>query len=317
MRFEADEVSLVGGIRHGRTLGLAGRHRDRQHRVAEVGPRRCPPTPGCPSKVLTQPRPGHADLAGMLKYGLRRRPRRARAGLGPRDGGPGGGRDAGQAAAGPDRVSTCSATSCSWGRPPRRPDALPRVRRTWAGSTQSQVRCCRPGGRDGGWWRRSRRRPRRVTRSAGWPRSLAYGVPVGLGQPRALGPPARRAAGPGAHEHPGRQGGRDRRRRRGGRLLGRRPTTPSGWPTTTATPTSDRGGRSGGYVRDTHRAGGIEGGISHRRAPRGPGGHEAAGHAQPAGARARSTWSPRSRRSRSRSAPTSRPCRPWAWWPRR
>ena len=26
--------------------------------------------PGLPSKVLTQPRPGHADLAGMLKYGL-------------------------------------------------------------------------------------------------------------------------------------------------------------------------------------------------------------------------------------------------------
>ena len=28
------------------------------------------PAPGLPSKVLTQPRPGHADLAGMLKYGL-------------------------------------------------------------------------------------------------------------------------------------------------------------------------------------------------------------------------------------------------------
>ena len=28
------------------------------------------PAPGLPSKVLTQPRPGHADLSGMLKYGL-------------------------------------------------------------------------------------------------------------------------------------------------------------------------------------------------------------------------------------------------------
>ena len=28
------------------------------------------PSPGLPSKVLTQPRPGHADLSGMLKYGL-------------------------------------------------------------------------------------------------------------------------------------------------------------------------------------------------------------------------------------------------------
>ena len=48
-----------------------------------------------------------------------------------------------------------------------------------------------------------------------------------------------------------------------------------------------------------------------------PGGHEAAGHAQPARARAPSTSSPRRRRSRSRSAPTSPPCPPWAWWPRR
>src|SRR6185437_2671943 len=28
------------------------------------------PEPGTPSKVLTQPRPGHADLPGMLKYGF-------------------------------------------------------------------------------------------------------------------------------------------------------------------------------------------------------------------------------------------------------
>src|SRR6202040_869649 len=28
------------------------------------------PDPGSPSKVLTQPRPGHADLAGMQKYGF-------------------------------------------------------------------------------------------------------------------------------------------------------------------------------------------------------------------------------------------------------
>ena len=26
--------------------------------------------PGRPSKVLTEPRPGHADLAGMQKYGF-------------------------------------------------------------------------------------------------------------------------------------------------------------------------------------------------------------------------------------------------------
>ena len=69
MRFEVDEVSLVGGIRHGRTLGSPV--------AIEIANTEWPkwetemsPAPGLPSKVLTQPRPGHADLAGMLKYGL-------------------------------------------------------------------------------------------------------------------------------------------------------------------------------------------------------------------------------------------------------
>jgi len=69
MRFEADEVTLVGGIRHGRTLGSPV--------AVEIANTEWPkwetemaPGPGLPSKVLTQPRPGHADLSGMLKYGL-------------------------------------------------------------------------------------------------------------------------------------------------------------------------------------------------------------------------------------------------------
>ena len=69
MRFEVDEVSLVGGIRHGRTLGSPV--------AIEIANTEWPkweeemsPAPGLPAKVLTQPRPGHADLAGMLKYGL-------------------------------------------------------------------------------------------------------------------------------------------------------------------------------------------------------------------------------------------------------
>lgn len=69
MRFEADEISLVGGVRHGRTLGSPV--------AIEVGNTEWPkwteemsPAPGAPSKVLTQPRPGHADLPGMLKYGF-------------------------------------------------------------------------------------------------------------------------------------------------------------------------------------------------------------------------------------------------------
>ncbi|HET9060821.1 MAG TPA: chorismate synthase [Acidimicrobiales bacterium] len=69
MRFEADELTLLGGIRHGRTLGSPV--------AIEVGNSEWPkwtdemsPAPGKTEKPLTQPRPGHADLAGMQKYGL-------------------------------------------------------------------------------------------------------------------------------------------------------------------------------------------------------------------------------------------------------
>jgi len=69
MRFEADELTLLAGIRHGRTLGSPV--------AIEVGNSEWPkwteemsPAPGRTVKPLTQPRPGHADLPGMQKYGL-------------------------------------------------------------------------------------------------------------------------------------------------------------------------------------------------------------------------------------------------------
>ncbi len=75
MRFEQDVVTLVGGVRHGRTLGspvaieIANsewtRNPDKWQQEmspdAADGPTRQP---------LTQVRPGHADLAGMQKYGF-------------------------------------------------------------------------------------------------------------------------------------------------------------------------------------------------------------------------------------------------------
>jgi chorismate synthase len=69
MRFEADELTLIGGIRHGRTLGSPV--------AILIGNTEWPkweqemsPAPGKTEKPLTQPRPGHADLAGMQKYGF-------------------------------------------------------------------------------------------------------------------------------------------------------------------------------------------------------------------------------------------------------
>lgn len=69
MRFEVDELTLLGGVRHGRTLGSPV--------AVEIANTEWPkweqemsPAPGVPAKRLTTPRPGHADLAGMQKYGF-------------------------------------------------------------------------------------------------------------------------------------------------------------------------------------------------------------------------------------------------------
>jgi chorismate synthase len=69
MRFEQDEVTLVGGVRHGRTHGspvaieIANTEWPKWEKEMAA-------EPGSPEKVLTAPRPGHADLAGMQKYGF-------------------------------------------------------------------------------------------------------------------------------------------------------------------------------------------------------------------------------------------------------
>ncbi len=76
MKFEQDEAEITGGVRHGRTLGgpvairIANTEWPRWETVMSADPvaegvlddlARAAP--------LTRPRPGHADLAGMQKYG--------------------------------------------------------------------------------------------------------------------------------------------------------------------------------------------------------------------------------------------------------
>src|ERR671925_395160 len=74
-QIETDEVEVLAGLRHGRTLGtpLALVVRNRDHKNWEWGmspwPAEGEPT-GKGTKAVTLPRPGHADLAGALKYGL-------------------------------------------------------------------------------------------------------------------------------------------------------------------------------------------------------------------------------------------------------
>ena len=67
MRFERDELRLIGGIRHGRTLGSPVSIEILNSEWPKWE-REMSPAPGVPSDKLTKPRPGHADLAGMQKY---------------------------------------------------------------------------------------------------------------------------------------------------------------------------------------------------------------------------------------------------------
>ncbi|WP_293781837.1 chorismate synthase [uncultured Aeromicrobium sp.] len=75
MNFEADELEIIGGIRHGRTLGspvalrIGNSEWPKWERVMAADPVDAEELAGLKRNApLTRPRPGHADLAGMQKY---------------------------------------------------------------------------------------------------------------------------------------------------------------------------------------------------------------------------------------------------------
>jgi chorismate synthase len=75
MRFEQDEVSLLGGVRHGRTIGgpvaiqIANTEWPKWDKVMSADPVDAVELEGLArNDALTRPRPGHADLVGMQKY---------------------------------------------------------------------------------------------------------------------------------------------------------------------------------------------------------------------------------------------------------
>jgi chorismate synthase len=67
MQIEQDELEILAGVRHGKTLGsplaVVIRNTEWSRWAEEMSAE-----PGRPRKQMTTPRPGHADLAGMLKY---------------------------------------------------------------------------------------------------------------------------------------------------------------------------------------------------------------------------------------------------------
>jgi chorismate synthase len=69
MQIERDRGTILAGVRYGRTLGsplaveIRNRDWDRWAGVMDVAAGTSPPAP-----PITRPRPGHADLPGMMKY---------------------------------------------------------------------------------------------------------------------------------------------------------------------------------------------------------------------------------------------------------
>lgn len=76
MKFEQDEVSLSGGVRHGLTMGgpvaitIANTEWPKWQQIMSADPVAAEELTGARAEALTRPRPGHADFTGMQKYGF-------------------------------------------------------------------------------------------------------------------------------------------------------------------------------------------------------------------------------------------------------
>ena len=262
MKIERDHVEWLAGVRAGETLGSPvamlipnrdwGNWEDvMAHEAAAPGDIR--------RRRVTRPRPGHADLAGVLKYDRRRRARHSRAGQRPGDRRASRGRRTRPPTA--RRVRRRDREPCRLARRRhrrRRPPSCPC--RSTKPPTARRSGCSTPPSR-----RRSSSRIDAAKQAGdtlgGEVEVVARGPGRRARQPRALGPEARRPAGRDADVHPGGQGGRDRAGRRGGaparlrgarsdRSLARRPRRRPG--------ERPRGGS--GAARNN--AGGLEGGIT-------------------------------------------------------
>ena len=227
-QIETDEVEVLAGLRHGRTLGtpLALVVRNRDHANWTWGMSPWPPEGEPPARARSRSRcraPVTPTSPASLKYGLDDVARRARARERAADGGR-------RSRPAPSR-RRCSAEIGDRGRRAR---------------SSTRRRCERAD-------RRGARRARHA--SAASSRCGARGVPPGLGSYATQGRPARRAARRGADGHPGGEGRRDRRRLRARRAarLARRTT---------------RSSRRARPHRETNRAGGIEARRLERRGDR-------------------------------------------------
>ena len=74
MKIESDKIQILSGVRHGKTLGspiaFTIENRDFVHWEEIMSAEKLETAPKNP-RLVTRPRPGHADLAGGQKFGVR------------------------------------------------------------------------------------------------------------------------------------------------------------------------------------------------------------------------------------------------------
>ena len=242
------------------------------------------------------PRPGHADLVGVQKYGHSRHPQRARARQRPRDGGAGGGR------LGRPRVPHRARRQRPQPRGPDRLGAGARARSTSPRPTSRRVdddpvRCLDAEARARRWSRRSTGCARPTRASAAASRCA----------PSASCPGSARTS-------PGRTGstaGWRRRSPRSSRSRAWRSARPGTSPGRPGSEAHDEifWSEERGYYRETNHAGGLEGGMTQRPAAAGAGGDQADLHPDQAAALGRHR-DQASRPRRCASAPTRPSCPP-------
>ena len=179
MRFERDDVELLGGVRHGATLGSPVSiviHNTEWPKWQEE----MSPGPGVTEKPLKQPRPGHADLVGMQKYGFDDARNVLERASRPRDRGAGRGRHAGQGAAlAPRDLGDQPRRADGRGdrRRPTRPDPTPAdLERV----DESSVRCFDPSA-EAAMIAEIEGAAKAGDSLGGVVEMLGYGVPPGLG----------------------------------------------------------------------------------------------------------------------------------------
>ncbi len=227
MRFEQDEVTLIGGVRHGRTLGspVAIEIANTEWTGRQVATRRCRRRPGATTEARSpSPGPG-TPTSPACRSTASPTPATCSSGPAParrRPGSP------------PARWPSCCCAELGVevvshvvqiGPGPLEGDATGRRRPTSSASTSRAVRCFDPAAEEA-MIAEIEAAAKDGDSLGGVVEVLAYGVPVGLGShvhwDRKLDAPAR----PGAHEHPGGEGRRDRRRVRGRRAAGQRGPRP-------------------------------------------------------------------------------------------